>query len=151
MSISVTIERSEQSLSKRWLWEREATKWVAETGPILERAIRAEAPVGTKGRVGALRDSISFRPRIGSTSASVEFYSRVPYAKYVIHGTPPHTIEPRNARMLRWEESGQVIYRSRVNHPGAKANNFPERAVRPLVPLVSRKMRNLVVNSLGGA
>lgn len=149
MSIEVRIEKSEQRLSRRWLWEREATKWVSEVAPLLERAVRAEAPVGKKGHPGALRDSINFRPRVSGSSATVEFYSRVPYAKYVIHGTPPHVIEPRNARMLRWEDSGQVIYRARVNHPGAKANNFPERAVRPLGPLVARKMRNIVINSLG--
>lgn len=149
MSMTVRIEKTDQRFSKRWLWEREATKWVTETGEVLERAIRDAAPIGKKDHPGQLRESIHAHPKVTGSTASVEFSSSVPYARYVIEGTPAHLIVPRNARVLRWESSGQVFYRDRVNHPGAKANPFPERAVRPLGPWVARKMRNIVVDSMG--
>lgn len=144
--ISLTIDKADQRFSTRWRWESAATKWATETGQILKQAIKNEAPIG---KTGTLHDSISFVPKIGPTTATVEFITRVPYAKYVIEGTPAHVIVPRNARVLRWQEGGQWIYRKRVNHPGARANPFPEKAVRPLIPVVSRKMRNLVINSMG--
>ena len=144
--ISLTIDKADQRFSTRWRWESAATKWAVETGEILKQAIKNEAPVG---KTGELRDSTSLRPKIGTTTATVEFTTRVPYADYVIKGTPAHVIVPRNARVLRWQEGGQWIYRQKVNHPGARANPFPEKAVRPLIPVVSRKMRNLVINSMG--
>lgn len=144
--ISVTIEKADQRLATRWRWESAASKWAIETGTVLNAAIKNQAPVGKTGR---LRDSITFKPRVSATTATVEFMTRVPYGEYVVRGTAAHPIAPRNASVLRWQEGGQWIYRQRVNHPGARANNFPERAVRPLAPLVARKMRNLVVESMG--
>jgi len=144
--ISLTIDKADQRFSTRWRWESAATKWATETGEILKQAIKDAAPVG---KTGALKDSINFTPKVGTSSATVEFTTRVPYARYVLNGTPAHVIVPRNARVLRWQQGGQWVYRQRVNHPGARANPFPEKAVRPLIPVVSRKMRNLVINSMG--
>lgn len=149
MSMTFTIEKGDQRFGTRWRWESTATKWALETGTVLTDAIQRAAPIGERPDSGKLRDSISFKPKISATSASVEFTSRVPYASYVINGTPAHIIVPRTARVLRWQQGGQWIYRQRVNHPGARANPFPEKAVKPLVPWVSRKMRNLVVESMG--
>lgn len=144
--ISLTIDKADQRFGTRWRWESVATKWATETGAVLKQAIKDEAPIG---KTGQLRDSIGFNPKVGPASATVEFTTRVPYADYVIKGTPAHLIVPRNARVLRWQDGGQWVYRQRVNHPGARANPFPEKAVRPLIPVVSRKMRNLVINSMG--
>lgn len=149
MSMSITIERSDQRFGKRWFWEREAGKWATETGELLRRAISDEAPLGKKGNIGQLRDSIGYRPRVTRSTATVEFYSRAPYAKYVVGGTPAHLILPRNANVLRWEDSGLVFYRSRVNHPGARANPFPEKAVKPLVGVIARRMKNIVIENMG--
>jgi hypothetical protein len=149
MTMTLTVEKGNQRFMTRWRWEAVATKWAVETGEVLERAIKAEAPVSNKPTAGALRDSITFKPRVSGTAATVEFVSRVPYASYVINGTAAHVIVPRNVRMLRWQQGGQWIYRSHVNHPGARANPFPEKAVRPLVPWVGRSMRNLVIESMG--
>lgn len=44
------------------------------------------------------------------------------YAGYVAHGTRPHEIRPRNARVLRFEIGGEVIYATKVNHPGTQPN-----------------------------
>lgn len=149
--MTVTIERSDQRFMTRWRWESVATQWAMETGEILNRAIQARAPVSKKPSGGTLRDSITFKPMVSATSARVEFTSRVPYANYVIHGTPAHTIMVKNARALRWQQGGHWAYSQRVHHPGAKANPFPEKAVLPLIPLVRSRMKNLLVKNLGGA
>jgi Bacteriophage protein of unknown function (DUF646). len=148
MSMEFTIEKADQRFGTRWRWESTATKWALETGTVLTDAIQRAAPVSDKSTSGKLRDSITFKPKISGSSATVEFTSRVPYAGYVIKGTPAHVIVPRNARVLRWQQGGQWVYRQRVNHP-AHAPTVPEKAVKPLVPWVSRKMRNLVVESMG--
>lgn len=149
MTMTFRVEKADQRFGTRWRWETMAARWAADTGTVLTDAIQRAAPVASKPDGGKLRDSITYRPKISSTSASVEFISRVPYARYVIDGTPSHVIVPRTARVLRWQQGGQWVYRQRVDHPGARANPFPEKAVRPLVPLVSRKMKNLVVESMG--
>lgn len=149
MSMSITVEKSEQRFTTRWRWEAVATKWAEESGELLKTAIEHAAPVGKKADSGRLRESVQFVPKVSATSATVEFYSRVPYARYVIEGTPAHVIVPRNARVLRWQQGGQWVYRQRVNHPGARANPFAEKAVRPLMPAVGRKMKNMVVESMG--
>ncbi len=147
--MTLTVEKSDQRFGTRWRWEKVATKWATETGEVLERAIKAAAPVGDKPDSGRLKESITFKPRVTPHAATVEFVSRVPYARYVIEGTPAHLIMPRNARVLRWQQGGQWVYRQRVNHPGARPNPFPEKALRPLGSVVARKMRNLVVESMG--
>lgn len=144
--ISFTISRADQRLSTRWRWKSVATRWVLETSAIAHQALKDKAPVGKTGR---LRDSIDYTYKVDSRTASIEFATRVPYARYVLEGTPAHLIVPRKARVLAWQQGGQWVYRQRVNHPGARANNFPEKAIRPLVPVISGRMRNLVVDSMG--
>ena len=44
------------------------------------------------------------------------------------NGTRAHTITARNARMLRFYQNGQVVYRYSVHHPGTKATHFMREA-----------------------
>ena len=39
-------------------------------------------------------------------------------------GTAPHIIEPKRAKVLRFEVGGQEVFASRVFHPGIRANPF---------------------------
>jgi hypothetical protein len=43
-------------------------------------------------------------------------------------GTPPHIIEPRNAKALSWPGARHPV--ARVNHPGTPAYHFLRRALR---------------------
>lgn len=151
--MEISIQRSDQRFRDRWRWPSFARRWASEVGPELVAAVRDRAPVGKKeigGHNGQLRDSISYRTRISSTGAVIEVGSTVPYAGYVVHGTPPHIIQPRTASRLHWVEGGNHFYRYRVNHPGAKANPFPERAMHAMEPIVQRGTGATVMRTLEG-
>ena len=60
----------------------------------------------------------------------------MPYAKFVIGGTRPHPIRPKNAQALHWVAEDGDHFSRFVNHPGTKANNFAQKAVEPLMPLL---------------
>lgn len=145
--INVSIKRKDQHLITKLRWQKLASRWVAEVGPIIQEALKAEAPVGKKGRIGWLRDSIHHVGHVNSRDAGIEFFADAPYTKFVVHGTPAHVILPRNVKMLHWQDSGGHHFRGMVNHPGAKANHFPERAIVPLVPVIRHRFRNIIVES----
>lgn len=46
------------------------------------------------------------------------------YAKYVIEGSPPHTITPKNKGALAFKVGGKTIITKKVNHPGNAPNFF---------------------------
>jgi hypothetical protein len=60
---------------------------------------------------------------------SAQVVSTHPATQYVIHGTRPHVIVPRNRKALRWLVGGQPTFAKRVNHPGYKGDDFLTRAV----------------------
>jgi hypothetical protein len=89
-------------------------------------ALKDEAPVKT----GELRDSLDAKQ---STSYAggirLEFTADAPHTKYVIGGTKPHEILPRNAKALAFYGSdGELHFAKRVQHPGTQPNPFHERA-----------------------
>jgi len=82
---------------------------------------------------GSIADNISAsigRQR-GEISGSVT--ARHPAIGYVVNGTAPHQIQPRqnrpNAR-LRFVVDGRVVYATLVNHPGSRPNDFMVRALQ---------------------
>lgn len=52
-----------------------------------------------------------------------------PAATFVINGTKPHDIFPKNKKVLRFTVGNTVIYSKKVSHPGTKPNNFLWKAV----------------------
>ena len=46
------------------------------------------------------------------------------HASYVEDGTEPHKIRARNAKVLRFVQSGETVFRKVVNHPGTKPTKF---------------------------
>lgn len=99
---------------------REASRQVVNRAKVL-------APV----RTGRLRSSIRAEPpRIFSLRGSVKVGSDLEYAAFVNDGTRPHTIRPRTKQVLRFQVGGRVVFAKVVNHPGARANPFLDRALR---------------------
>ena len=114
---------------------------------ILAQALRDEAPVGKGPHAGHLRDSIQAKP-----SGTRAEFSVGGYARYVIHGTGPHTIEPRQKLALFWEGAGHPV--KVVHHPGTKANDFVKRAVeksKPALMLVMRAEGRAIAATMRGA
>jgi hypothetical protein len=136
--VSLTIELSGDSIANspfaRFSWTRAAVTWADEAGPLCLAALKAEAPVGRTtldGRKGGrLRDSIRYERETAVGTVTMAFTGNTPYAGYVIDGTGPHTITASAARFLRYQGfDGQATYSRSVQHPGTKANPFPERAL----------------------
>ncbi len=51
--------------------------------------------------------------------------ARVNYAAFVLYGSKPHTIYPKNKKALRFVGgSGRFVFAKKVNHPGYKGDNF---------------------------
>jgi len=141
MSYSLNFKADNVSIFKRFSFVRATSRWAEEIGPVMEAAIRAEAPVGKKNG-GRLRESITFRKKTGISGVALEFGSNVPYAKFVEDGTPPHLILPRRATRLRFESrGGDIVYSPYVHHPGTKPNPFARRAVERMSPLIAESFK----------
>lgn len=100
----------------------------------ITEVVRPHAPVG-KDRPdgyegGSLRDGLAGKVlRDSGNEIEMAITSDQPYAEMVIKGTPPHVIEARNARALRfWAEGDHLVFTQRVNHPGTKPNPFFHKA-----------------------
>ncbi len=77
-------------------------------------------------RTGNLAQSII--KEIGEGEASIQVLAS--YAPYIIFGTAPHEIRPRNASCLVFKaHSGELVFTQLVRHPGTKPNPFLQRAV----------------------
>lgn len=101
------------------------SQMVNDASNVLTETVKAEAPVSKNPESGAmgglLRESLNFRT--ASTGAVLE---GVQYAQYVIGGTAPHEIRPRNGGALSffWGKMGGRVVFASVHHPGTKPNDF---------------------------
>jgi hypothetical protein len=149
VSIRVTVSGADRSPLRRFNFPAEASRWAAVVGPAVHDALRREAPVApVKG--GRLRDSVRFERHIGTGSAQLVFTADTPYTRYVLEGTAAHIIRPRTARALRFQHGGQTRFARLVQHPGTRANPFPTRAIKPLLPLIQQRFSQIVSASLRG-
>jgi HK97 gp10 family phage protein len=88
---------------------------------------------------GKMRRSIRKRVQ----GAEVRIGPTEPYAIYVEQGTRPHEIVPVNARALRFEVGGQVVFAMHCNHPGTRPQPFVRETAeetRKRVPYLFRQM-----------
>lgn len=54
--------------------------------------------------------------------------TRAPYAEFVVFGSRPHIIKPKNKKALRWAGGGGFIFAKFVRHPGYIGDNYMRRA-----------------------
>ena len=120
------VDRTDALLS-RFQRASVLTETVDTVTPTLVTAMRMAAPKDT----GALAESIrSMRHTSLGAGGAVDLLvtAHKPYAGFVLHGTKPHDITPRNKQALSWmAPSGDQTFATIVHHPGTKPNPFPRR------------------------
>lgn len=128
-------------------WDEAASTWAREASKVAEGMLRSHAPF----RTGALRASIKSRTEPSPGMVLVVLYATAPYTKLVLEGTRAHPIAARNARALRWLGPGGmgVHFAKHVNHPGTKADPFPDRAMPLVSPAIARLFAVAVQEAMG--
>ena len=123
---------------------------------------KEEAPV----RTGAFRDSISFKTFVREKSISLRTYQAEPLGRWIILGTKPHKIRPRNkgALYFLWKKHGYYVVvpkgggfkthfrgpgiklwigKGYVDHPGTKPNPYNARAYDRWMPEVEKEIKRI--------
>lgn len=75
------------------------------------------------------------------------------YGGYVREGTPAHVIMPVNAKALRFEIQGRIVFAMKVNHPGTAPNPYHKRVLammRPGIQQITNRMGAKVTAYLAG-
>lgn len=97
----------------------------------------AEQQASRHSKTGALVGSLK-KARLPNGSWEVYHDPRMaPHAMFVHWGTKPHTIKPKNKKMLRWANGGRFHFAKAVQHPGTKADPWFTRAAA-MVPAIFR-------------
>jgi hypothetical protein len=93
-----------------------------EAAVIVLNALKSAAP----RRTGHFASTIRYRQTVSGDSILMEFLGENPLASWILDGTKPHAIEPKNAGgVLRFlAASGDVVFTRHVDHPGTKPNPF---------------------------
>jgi hypothetical protein len=98
-----------------------------------------------RGKTGALFASI-YNRSLGPAARQVGHDTqRAPHAPFVIHGTQPHKIFPKDKKALRWVVGNRFVFAKFVNHPGNRADPYIDRAadeaVRQFAAIVDRAIK----------
>lgn len=105
----------------------------------------AERGADTHTRTGALRQSLYNRAFQGGRSVGHDV-NRAPYAAFVLLGTRPHRITPKNKKALRWPAGSRFAFSKSVNHPGYRGDNYlfaaADSAVRQLNRIVAEGLND---------
>jgi len=119
VSIRIDVDKSQlthylKAVAARRAWAFSLFRDVG--AELVAEEMRRQAP----RRTGRLANSIQARdvPRGFAVVPTVD------YAVFVEYGTRPHVILPRRARALRFEVNGDIVYCTRVHHPGTAPNPF---------------------------
>lgn len=100
--------------------------------PEIARRIQNELAIAAPFDTGRLRNSI----KVKAEGRSLIIWM-VDYGKYVEFGTPPHTINPKNKKALKFEvgkkerlerkgrkSEANIVITKEVKHPGTRPNPF---------------------------
>ena len=100
-----------------------------------ERELLRTSPQET----GNMKDHTEVVARTTPTGATIEARVDTDYAEYVAKGTRPHVIEPRKlGGVLVFKIGNQTIFAARVNHPGARPDDWWDRALQNVPSMIQR-------------
>jgi hypothetical protein len=93
----------------------------------LEAAILQATALAIRAAVTATADAAK-ATRLGKhrkMAVPIEaHYQGIAGGRVVAHGIQPYTITAKNARVLRFEVAGQVLYRRMVRNPGTRPEKY---------------------------
>jgi len=139
MGIKVTIDGVEKLVGD-----------VGRLTPALEKAVilrmsqvaydSMQQGAGRHSKTGALFQSI-YNRMLGDHAREIGHdLQRAPYAPFVIFGTKPHKIHPKNKKALRWAKGGSFKFAKWVNHPGYVGDDYFNRSADEAI----RQFRTIV-------
>jgi hypothetical protein len=103
-------------VAARQLAERSSGPLVAQATEKIAMAARLKAPGSMKEKI-----RVAVSPTGGGLGMVI---SEHPATMFVLYGTQPHVIVARKGGRLKFTIGNEDLFRSKVNHPGTKANNF---------------------------
>ncbi len=116
---------------------------MSEVQEILERALpriavrfQNELLLASPVDTGRLRNSIKVK-----SSGKGLIVWMVDYAKFVEFGTPPHIIEPKNKKALKFKGGKGPVIVKKVRHPGSRPNPFIRNTIQ-------NKLRKIILEEL---
>jgi len=115
--------------------------------PSIARRLQNELVLKSPVDTGRLRNSLKVIP----TNRGL-LISGVEYLKYVLWGTPPHIIKPKNKKSLRFEvgkkerlsgkkKGKNIVFAKEVRHPGTRPNPFVQIAIQT-------KLKKIIIEEL---
>jgi hypothetical protein len=108
--------------------------------------VAAKAPVGDGDTSGRLRDSIHGEADAEGDSVRITVSSDAPEATFVIEGTRPHDIYPRDKQALFWPSAEHPV--KHVHHPGTQPNPFGEQAQEEITAVVEAELPQIVQEAI---
>jgi len=71
--------------------------------------------------------------------------ARAPHAPFVVFGSRPHVIRPKDKKALRWVSGNGFIFAKFVHHPGYRGDNYLETsasdAIKAMPGIVDRAIK----------
>lgn len=104
-----------------------------------------QAGAGRHNKTGALFQSVYNRALAPLQRQVGHDAQRAPHAVFLLHGSRPHKIAPKDKKALRWVSGNGFVFARTVNHPGYRGDNYLEdaadAAIRGMAELVDRAMK----------
>jgi hypothetical protein len=109
------------------------------------------------------RSNHRFQSRTGATVAGIQGYvivateaevvgvleSTAETSVFLNDGTRPHEIVPRNAKALRFETDGKVVFAARAQHPGTAPDPFFDHGVERAEEVFAEELEAALDRILG--
>jgi hypothetical protein len=141
MAITIRIEDLAETIVEiRQLPQAIERRVILDMGQIAYDSMQRGA--GRHRQTGALFQSV-YNRQLGPAKRQIGHdTNRAPHAAFVIHGTKPHVIRPKDKKALRWVVGNRFVFARFVKHPGYRGDDYLERAaddaVRQFSAIVDR-------------